>query len=335
MEPRMTLDAAQLAQIAGGNPVASNIASIVTALDRFGATYGLDQPHRLAHFIAQIAEESGGFRYDREIWGNTAAQKRYDTRTDLGNTPEVDGDGKLYAGRGPLQITGKANYAAFRDWCRKMGYQCPDFVANPDAINTDPWEGLGPIWFWTMRKLNAPADENDIETITKRINGGLNGFDVRVKFYVRTALVLLGYAPDDVEGFQRKAQADGLLPADVPGKKSQIDGDAGNKTRSALHMTLVALDHTGQAAAVATPAPVVTEVATEVPVVPKGSDKPGIGRWFGSIPLLGAPIMAFGGFDRTTQIIIGAIVLLGVLALLWRGEQIAMRAKKVIASFES
>ncbi|WP_410176733.1 hypothetical protein [Sinorhizobium medicae] len=83
---------------------------------------------------------SGYFRYDREIWGPTPAQQRRDTRTDLGNTPENDGDGFRYRGCTGMQLTGKDNYRQFRNWCRAAGLSCPDFVKDPDAVNTDPWE---------------------------------------------------------------------------------------------------------------------------------------------------------------------------------------------------
>src|SRR5690606_23137462 len=111
--------------------------------------------------------------YDQEVWGPTPAQKRYDNRTDLGNTPETDGDGERYKGRTAGQITGKYNYTKFRDWCRAKGLNPPDFVAYPEKLNTDPWEGLGFIWYWetgnpTGKSLNRFADTNDIETITKR-----------------------------------------------------------------------------------------------------------------------------------------------------------------------
>lgn len=332
---------AQMNLIVGRKTDASNVRSIIAALTGYGGLFGLDVPHRLAHFIAQLAHESGGFKYDKEIWGPTPAQQRYDTRVDLGNTPAADGDGKLYAGRGPIQITGKSNYRQFTDWCRANvpGPTVPDFVATPDKVNTDPWEGMTAIWFWTTRKLNKFADENDIEMLTKRINGGLNGYDDRIRFYVRAALVFLGYEPEDVSGFQKAAQAAGLLPPDKPGHP-QVDGDAGPKTRGAMHKMLAAMTERADVETKAAPVVevekqvVVEAVTTPVPVVPKGSDKPGIGRWLGSIPLLGAPIMAFGSFDNMTKAVIGGIVFIAIIALLWRGEQIAMRAKRVLASFE-
>ncbi len=82
----------------------SNLTSVLVALDRYGDRFGMDRPHRLAQYFAQLMHESGDFRYDREIWGPTPAQQRYDTRADLGNTPEKDGDGYLYRGRTGMQL---------------------------------------------------------------------------------------------------------------------------------------------------------------------------------------------------------------------------------------
>lgn len=122
----------------------SNLASVLLALDKYGSKFGVDRPHRLAQYFAQLMHESGDFRYDREIWGPTPAQQRYDTRTDLGNTPEKDGDGYLYHGRTGMQLTGNDNYRQFRDWRRAAGLACPDPVKDPGAVNTDAWEGLAP-----------------------------------------------------------------------------------------------------------------------------------------------------------------------------------------------
>lgn len=109
----------------------SNLSSVLVALDRYGDRFGMDRPHRLAQYFAQLMHKSGDFRYDLEIWVPTPAQQRYDTRTDLGNTPERDGDGHRYRGRTGMQHTGKYNYRQFRDWCRAAGLAYPDFVEDP------------------------------------------------------------------------------------------------------------------------------------------------------------------------------------------------------------
>jgi putative chitinase len=206
-------------------PDSANLNSIVEALVLSGVTYGLNRWHRLAQYGAQIAHESGDFRHDREIWGPTPAQKRYDTRTDLGNTPEQDGDGFTYRGRAGIQITGKDNFAQFTRWARAIDRSAPDFVAQPDRVLEDPWEGLVPIWYWSTRNLNLPADAGDARVITRRINGGYNGLDDRLRRVTRFSLVILGYQPGQVREFQ----TDFRLTA---------DGVAGPKTNAALHTEL-------------------------------------------------------------------------------------------------
>lgn len=239
----MKVTADTITNIAGGSSrsYSSNVKSIIIGLGLYGRSYGLDKPHRFAHFIAQLAHESGRFHYDRELWGPTAAQRRYDTRTDLGNTPQVDGDGYKYRGRGPIQLTGKYNISQFYWWCvSSFGEKnVPNFIKNPDLINTDPWEFLSAMWYWergnpTCKSLNAYADKNNIELITRRINGGLNGYSDRLTLYSRAALVLLGYALESgaIRKFQERAKAKGVYNGEV----DDIDGP---KTRHAMHVFLV------------------------------------------------------------------------------------------------
>jgi len=134
--------------------------------------YGLlDAPLRLPHFMAQLSHESGGFRYMEEIWGPTAAQKRYEGRKDLGNT--APGDGSRFRGRGPIQITGRANYRYFG---RLIGI---DIERHPE-IAAVPSIGLHlALEYWSSRDLNELADLDECEAITRAINGGLNGFSDR------------------------------------------------------------------------------------------------------------------------------------------------------------
>ena len=312
---RQLLDIAKLRKISGGNPKVANMRSTLIALEQCGEKFGLHHPHRLAHYLAQLCHESAGFRYDRELWGPTKAQKRYDTRTDLGNTKARDGDGKKYMGRTAIQITGKANYKEFRGWCRKhINKSAPDFVADPDKANTDPWEGLGPLWYWDTRKLNRYADNNDIEMVTRRINGGLNGFADRLRYYTRAALVLAGFDVKDIRGFQEAAKRAG----DYAGA---IDGIEGPKTRAALHLTLAA-NTTFQTS----PGPIVTKVWVPVdkPMLPDSLDaevkkKTGLWGWLaGMFSGGGAGIASIIGFDWQTVLTVGAVgiaVLVVVLVL--------------------
>ena len=140
--------------------------------------YGLDTPLRRAHFMAQLHHESGGFRYLREIWGPTVAQKRYEPPSDLakklGNTEP--GDGRRYAGRGWIQLTGRANY---RHYGALLGLDLerdPELAAKPAIAMRIAGE------YWKAKHLNVLADKDCLECITKKINGGLNGLDDRRKW---------------------------------------------------------------------------------------------------------------------------------------------------------
>ena len=127
-------------------------------------TYGiLDNSLRLIHFLAQLAHESGNFRYMEEIASGAA----YEGRKDLGNV--MAGDGKRFKGRGPIQLTGRANY---RKYGRALGI---DFENNPEIVALPSVGLLVACKFWTDNGLNALADQDDVLTITRRINGGTNG----------------------------------------------------------------------------------------------------------------------------------------------------------------
>lgn len=143
--------------------------------------YEINTPKRLAAFLAQIGHESGRLAYVREIWGPTAAQKRYDGRLDLGNI--YPDDGKRFMGRGLIQITGRSNYRAARDGLRKLMTEVPDFEVYPADMEKTAFAALTAAWYWDSRRLNDLADAGDFRTITLRINGGLNGYDDRLALY--------------------------------------------------------------------------------------------------------------------------------------------------------
>lgn len=145
------------------------------AMDEFDITTGLRQ----AAFLAQIAHESGGFLFTKELWGPTTQQLKYEPPSTLasvlGNTSA--GDGRLYCGRGLIQLTGRSNY-------RKAG------VAIGVALETSPELLCQPInscrvagWYWQSRNINIPADAGNLEQVTRLINGGLNGYDSRLAYY--------------------------------------------------------------------------------------------------------------------------------------------------------
>ena len=145
----------------------------------FAAAAIMDSPLRLAHFMAQLAHESGNFRYMEEIASGAA----YEGRKDLGNTQP--GDGKRYKGRGPIQLTGRANY---RNYGRALGI---DFENHPEIVALPSIGVMVACRYWTSQKLNALADADDVEAITRRINGGLNGLADRKAHLVKAKGLLL------------------------------------------------------------------------------------------------------------------------------------------------
>ncbi len=136
------------------------------------AEFDISTRERKAAFLAQIGHESGGLHWLVELWGPTPAQSRYEGRKDLGNTQP--GDGYRYRGRGLIQITGRANYT---ECGAALGF---DLVGQPEKLGEPELAARSAAWFWDSRGLNEIADNGDFQTITKRINGGLNGYADRV-----------------------------------------------------------------------------------------------------------------------------------------------------------
>lgn len=197
--------------------------------------YDIDTMLRIAHFLAQICEESAGLRTTVEF----ASGAEYEGRKDLGNVEP--GDGPRYKGRGLIQLTGRANYAKFGS---RLGLDLeddPDLAAEPQTSLKIGCE------YWRQNGLNVFADQDDIVTITRRINGGTNGLDARRGFLVlaKAALARLaggqvaaaapgdtrpilrrGSQNDHVADLQRKLRALGFALA--------VDGDFGAATELAV-----------------------------------------------------------------------------------------------------
>lgn len=188
--------------------VASAVADPLTAACSF---YGIDTRKRLAAFLAQIGHESGSFRYVREIWGPTDAQRRYEGRKDLGNTQP--GDGERFKGRGFIQITGRFNYAKTRDRLAALFPDVPDFEQEPERLEEVQWACLSACDYWHSRGLNELADADEFERITKKINGGLNGQADRLARWERakSALASTGQ-PQEVTTMPLPAIAAAALP---------------------------------------------------------------------------------------------------------------------------
>ena len=138
----------------------------------------ISTPQRQAMFLAQVAHESGGFRYSEELASGAA----YEWRRDLGNI--YAGDGRRYKGRGFIQLTGRANY---RDAGRALGL---DLINNPTLAAADLNAARVAAWYWDSRDLNSSADQGNFIEVTRRINGGTNGYWDRLRYYNRAKEVL-------------------------------------------------------------------------------------------------------------------------------------------------
>jgi putative chitinase len=184
--PRLNWDKAQL-----------YIPSIATVLPK----YGIDTPLRKAHFLAQMAHESGGLQFTEEnlnysVQGLRNVFKKYFPTIDIaneyakkpikianrvyanrmGNGNEASGDGYKFRGRGLIQLTGKENYQKFS---QDSGL---DVVTNPDLLLQPEWALTSACWYWNKNKLNTFADQDDLIMVTKRINGGTHGLNDRLQY---------------------------------------------------------------------------------------------------------------------------------------------------------
>ena len=152
--------------------------SFLPALNATMTEFGITTPARQASFLAQLAHESGQLVYVRELASGAA----YEGRRDLGNVQP--GDGVRFRGRGLLQITGRANYAA----CGlALGL---DLLAQPTLLEQTVNACRSAGWFWQSRGLNALADAGDQVKVSKRVNGGTNGLAERLAYFKTAQRVL-------------------------------------------------------------------------------------------------------------------------------------------------
>ena len=102
----------------------------------------------------------------------------------MGNGLSTSGDGWKFCGRGLIQLTGKNNYQAFADSLEMNVEDVPAYLATFEGA------AQSACWFWETNNLNQYADSGDIETMTKRINGGTLGLEDRKKHYEHAKHIL-------------------------------------------------------------------------------------------------------------------------------------------------
>lgn len=150
----------------------------------------LSTDKRLEHFLAQTMHETGGLTWLEELWGPTPAQERYEGREDLGNSEP--GDGKRFKGRGLLHLTGRYNY---RRYAADVG--APIVMEQPELLAQPPHAALSAAWFWDRRGINTFADRDDLEAVTRAVNGGLTHLEHRRAWLERARLALATAQPPE------------------------------------------------------------------------------------------------------------------------------------------
>ncbi|MBO7051788.1 MAG: glycoside hydrolase family 19 protein [Prevotella sp.] len=157
--------------------------TVAELMNRYAEEFGITTPLQWVHYLAQVAHESAELRYTEELASGAA----YDTgrlAVKLGNTPEKDGDGQKYKGRGLIQLTGRSNYEAYKKYCGYDVVKQPELLAKPvGAIRSS-------MWFWKTHGLNELADRDDIVAVTKRINGGTNHLYERRNYLTQAKKVI-------------------------------------------------------------------------------------------------------------------------------------------------
>lgn len=205
----------------------------------------INNQKRIAMFCAQVGHESLGLHYMREIASGAA----YEGRKDLGNI--YPGDGVRFAGKGPLQLTGRANYRAFTKWCHSKGLTKHNFEAAPHLVERPQWGFLSAAWYWKIARpqLNALADSVDLEGATRAINGGLRGLEDRRARYRRCMQMNLSERKSNmtikpVPGWRGDPmwladviRAYGVKVVELPGWKTWGNGDFGAIKGIIVHHT--------------------------------------------------------------------------------------------------
>lgn len=261
------LTSEQIRTVVGKNASQRIINGVVASMHKHASEFGLDTPDREVPFMAQIAHESAHFRRTTEYASGAA----YEGRKNLGNVRK--GDGRRFRGRGLIQLTGRANHRTFTKWMRKRIPDCPDFEANPELVAEFPWAFWATVYYWSSRNLNRYSDSGNFETMTRRINGGLNGYSDRLRYLDGFSLVYLGY-PIGASGIRKFQEDNGLEP----------DAISGPVTRGAMHKALKALKSDPVAVPIPRAKPPVVEVPPPPPPEPPEQEE---NRWTKFAALIG------------------------------------------------
>lgn len=145
-------------------------AKFAQAIEDACIKWGIVSTLEKSHFLGQLATESGGFKWVREL-GSDKYLSMYDTgkkAIGLGNTPEADGDGQLYRGRGLIQVTGKRNYRL----CSLALFGDDRLLSHPELLEDPKWAAESAAWFWSSNKIGQWALKDDVLAVSRAINLG-------------------------------------------------------------------------------------------------------------------------------------------------------------------
>jgi putative chitinase len=195
--------------------------------------YEINTALRVVHFLAQTCHESDGFCTTEEYASGAA----YEGRRDLGNTQA--GDGRKYKGRGLIQLTGRANYAAAGERLKL------DLIGSPDLAAEPATSVLTACDFWKAHNINPDCDQDNLIAVTRKVNGGLNGLESRRAYLAKAKAALaklqagqlpasagapptlhLGMEGDDVTRLQEALRQKGI--------SATVDGNFGPGTAACV-----------------------------------------------------------------------------------------------------
>ncbi|OZE04320.1 hypothetical protein CH249_25635 [Rhodococcus sp. 05-2255-3B1] len=223
------MDAATLARAMDNRVSMARYEELAPAFNRALIQAGCTTVLRVTMWCSQIGHESGGLKWMEEIADGSA----YEWRKDLGNTQP--GDGRRFKGRGPIQVTGRFNYARLSQWAHSKGYvDSPSkFVDEPTLLSRPDYGFLGAVWYWTAaRNMNAFADAENLVGATQAVNGGQNGIDDRRKFYYRALALGDALLPQEDDMANAADVQEQLLGPGGKGWPQLGDEFNGNKGRS-------------------------------------------------------------------------------------------------------
>lgn len=242
----------QFSAILSGNPDAG---SWYEPLQKILPKYNINTSLRISAFIAQCAHESGQFKIVIENLNYSAdglnkifpkyfknagrdanafarqpekiANVVYANR--MGNGDTASGDGWKHRGRGLIQLTGKDNYTLF---AKDVGMSVDEAIAY---LETKEGAIESACWFWNKNNLNSLADAQDMKTLTKRINGGFNGLEDRMKYYQKALAVLGGKTISESSSTTLKVGSTGQMVVKLQQALGLVaDGNFGPATKDAV-----------------------------------------------------------------------------------------------------